>query len=71
MKALISALASGEASLQWMGKANVLYDVERSYDLITWEAVYTDLTRQADGPIEFTDTPDPAQTKVFYRLRGR
>ena len=67
----LSALGSGQANLQWTGKANVLYDVERSYDLITWEAVYTDLTRQADGPIEFTDTPDPAQTKVFYRLRGR
>ena len=57
--------ANGEIVIQWPTATNVIYQVERSLDLITWTAVHTNC---GNGTAASWTNP-PGQSGSFFRTR--
>ena len=63
--------ANGQVTLTWPSTAGLLYQVQRSTDLINWASLNATLIPGNNGPAAFTDAAPPANAlRVYYRVRS-
>ena len=62
----VATLAGGKALLTFQGVPGLVYQIQRSSDLVIWTVLAT-VTAGSDGAAVFTDE-SPSQPQAFYRL---